>query len=287
MSKRKKKPISGFSADYRSAYREPEEAENTNNLENSVEEPDDFLPETEENTTELLGEETEQEQEKTTTRRSRHHWYGVPVGVLVLLLALVGVGFIATTIGSQIYTAVTDDSKQREYDTFLSPVVMQDPKPFSSPDQADDEFVLNASLWKTITANNGTNYANYDDQGRAIVPLGDVVDACHDLFGPNCQLQPKTPTQETFYEYNSDANEFHVVLYSSDSSFEPYTESIKKQGDSVVLRVGYVSPSDAWRTQVSSTVTKPNPTKYMEYVLKTDPSTNKQYIYSVSAVQES
>jgi hypothetical protein len=287
MSKRKKKPISGFSADYRSAYRESEEAENANDAENSVEEPDDFLPESDENAEEeLLIEETEQEAE-TTARRSRHHRYGVPVGVLVLLLALVGVGFIATTIGRQIYTAVTDDSKLREYDTFLAPAVMQDPKPFASPDKASEDFILDASLWKTITANNGTNYANYDDQGRAIVPLGDVVDACHDLFGPNCQLQPKTPAQETFFEYNSDANEFHVALYSSDSSFEPYTESAKKQGDSMVLRVGYVSPSDAWRTQVSSTVTKPKPTKYMEYVLKTDPSTNKQYIYSVSAVKES
>lgn len=288
MSKRKKKPISGFSADYRSAYKETEEAESTNSLESSVEEEsDDFLPEIDDNTEEeLLAEETEQEEE-SAPRRRRHHWYGVPVGVLVLLLALVGVGFIATTIGGTIYKAVTDDSKLREYDTFLAPVVMQDPQPFPSPDKADNEFVQNASLWKTITANNGTNYANYDEQGRAIVPLGDVVDACHELFGPNCQLQPKTPAQETFYEYNSDANEFHVALFSAESNFEPYTESAKKQGDSVVLRVGYVSPSDAWRTQVSSTVTKPNPTKYMEYVLKTDPATNKQYIYSVSAVQDS
>ena len=203
------------------------------------------------------------------------------VGSLVLLLALTGVVFIVGIVGKQIYTAATDDSQLRAYDTFLTPAVMQDPQPFASPDKAPEDFVLNASLWQAITANNGTNYTEYDDAGRVLVPLGDVVQACRDLFGPDCQLQPKTPAQETFFEYNSEENKFHVALYSSDSTFIPYTESAKNQGGSTILRVGYVSPSDTWRTQTSSTVTSPKPTKYMEYVLKTNSSTNKQYIYSI------
>lgn len=76
---------------------------------------------------------------------------------------------------------------------------MQDPKPFASPDKANPDFVLIASMWKTITANNGTNYINYDDSGRVLVPLGDVVDACRNLFGPDCQLQPKTPVQGNLF----------------------------------------------------------------------------------------
>lgn len=215
------------------------------------------------------------------------HRYGVAVGSVVLLLALVGVVFLATSIGKQIYNAATDDSNLRAYDTFLTPVVMQDPQPFASPDKAGEEFVLNTSLWKTIMADNGTNYTNYDDMGRLIVPLGDVVSACRDLFGPQCQLQPKTPAEETFFEFNSKENQFHVSLYSSDSTFVPYTINAKKQGDSTILRVGYVSPSDAWRTQTSSNVSKPKPTKYMDYVLKTNPSTNKEYVYAVQAVKES
>jgi hypothetical protein len=312
MSSRKKKNIDGFSADYRSAYGQPaEQAEDVKNTGKNDREEDDFLSEYSafsdrryvdgENangedadeelltkwTDELEPEQTEMAETERPKSSRRHHRYGVAVGAMVLFLALVGVGFIATTIGRQIYAAATDDTKLRAYDTFLASVVMQDPKPFASPDKADEDFVLNASLWKTITANNGTNYTGYDDQGRIIVPLGDVVDACRDLFGPSCQLQPKTPAQETFFEYNSDANEFHVALYSSDSSFQPYTESVRQQGDSTVLRVGYVSPSDAWRTQTSSTISAPKPTKYMDYVLKTNPSTNKQYIYAINAVKES
>ncbi|MGX8701310.1 hypothetical protein [Caproiciproducens sp.] len=294
MSKKQRRKIEGFSADYRGVYgdkpaEQPETAEPPQDIE-----IDDFLPEEQQDEGEELltkwddGLEPEPEEPEVPERpagtvRRRRRRYGVAVGALVLILALVGVGFIAAAIGKSIYFAATDDSKLRVYDSFLTTVVMQDPKPFASPDKADEEFVLNASLWKTITENNGTNYNSYDDTGRILVPLGDVVDSCRALFGPDCQLQPKTPAEETFFEYNSEENQFHVALYSSDSSFLPYTESAKKQGDSTVLHVGYVSPSDTWRTQTTSAVAAPTPTKYMDYVLKTDPSTGQEYIYAIQA----
>lgn len=218
-------------------------------------------------------------------RRRGRHRYGVFVGSLVLILALVGVGFLATTIGVKIHSALTDDTKLRQYDQFLTVVVAQDPQPFSSPDKADSDFVLNASLWQCMTSDNAANYTDYDDAGRTIVPLGDVVSACHQLFGPDCQLQPKNPTEETFFEYDSQNSQFHVALYSLDTTYTPYTESAKKKDDMVVLRVGYVPPSDETRAQsgsVSSNVT-PKPVKTMEYDLKTDPSTQKQYVYAVKA----
>lgn len=302
MSNRKNRKISEFSADYRGAFEENAEQETAGPVA-PQDDGEDFLPdsaagaddglltkwtdELEPGTPETAEQKPEKPEHKKTARRRGKHRYGVAVGSLVLALALVGVVFIATSIGQQIYRAATDDSKLRAYDTLLTPVVMQDPQPFASPDKANEEFVLNASLWKTIMADNGTNYSNYDDTGRLIIPLGDVVEACKELFGPDCQLQPKTPATETFFEYNAQANEFHIALYSSDSTVTPYTESAKKQGDSTVLRVGYVSPTDAYRTQTSSSVSAPKPTKYMEYVMKTNPTTNKEYIYAVRAVTES
>ena len=114
----------------------------------------------------------------------------------------------------------------------------------------------------------------------------DVVDACRALFGPDCQLQPKTPAEETFFEYDSVQNEFHVALYSSDSSYTPYTESERRSGGKVYLRVGYVSPSDEWRNQTSSTLEGPTPTKYMEYELTQDPSPQEYYISAIRSLEE-
>lgn len=220
--------------------------------------------------------------EKVSTKRSGKYRYGIFVGSVVLLFALVGVVFIASAIGTRIHSALTDDSKLRAYDKFLAVAVAQDPQPFASPDKADPDFVLNASIWKTMTEN-GSNYTSYDDAGRTIVPLGDVADACRDLFGPDCSLQPKNPAMETFYTYDAGKSQFHVSLYSLEGTYEPYTVKIGRDGDATVLRVGYVSPSDQTRKSsgVSSAGGKPNPTKYMEYLLKTNSSTKKEYIYAV------
>lgn len=300
MSRRKKQ--GGFSADYRDTFpmRKPEKEEKDAEPEDPIfetdpgesEEEDGFFPEEEEDGAELLTkwddglpeEGTPPEEAYVPPKRKGKRRYGVAAGSLVLLLALVGVCFLAGEVGKKIYSAVTDDSRLREYDAFLTTAVAQDPQPFASPDKADPAFVLDASLWKAMSEN-GSSYTDYDDAGRTIVPLGDVADACRRLFGPDCKLQPKSPETETFYEYSQADNNFHVALYSLDSTYVPYTESAKKKGDGVALRVGYVPPSDQWRSQSSSMSSgSPSPTKYMEYVLKTDPETKKEYIYSVNSV---
>lgn len=300
MSTDGKNEIGGYSADYRDAHaggpkKEAKSRKGSGkqkkpepNLENDTE-IDDFLPEEDSGYGERLltkwddGIETP-EPEKLREKRSGRHRYGIFAGSVVLLLALAGVVSIVAFFGMKIHAALTDDTKLRAYDKFLTIVVAQDPQPFDSPDKADPDFVLNASLWQTMTSDGASAYTNYDKEGRTIVPLGDVADACHELFGPNCRLEPKNPTQETFYEYDTAKSQFHISLYSLDSTYVPYTVSAKRKGDGMVLRVGYVPPSDETRAQSSSVSSgsTPKPTKYMEYVLKTNPTTQKEYIYSIN-----
>lgn len=220
-------------------------------------------------------------QKKPARRRSGKYRYGIFVGTVVLLLALTGVVFLAAALGQQIHRAATDDTKLREYDKMLSIAVAQDPQPFASPDKADPDFVLNASLWKAISENSAS-YTHYDDIGRTVIPLGDVADACGELFGPKCQLHPKSPATETFFTYDSAKAQFHVALYSLENTYVPYTESAKEEGDSVVLHVGYIPPTDPSRAASSgaSSSGKPKPSKYMDYVIKTGAG-KKEYIYAV------
>ena len=87
-----------------------------------------------------------------------------------------------------------------------------------------------------------------------------------------------------FYTYDSTTNTYHVSVFSSDSAMTPYTESSRREGDTTVLTVGYVLPTDPWRTQETSSGTEstaPSPSKYMEYVMKTDPDTGEEYVYAV------
>ena len=211
------------------------------------------------------------------------HRYGVLLGSLVLLLALVGVVSLAGMIGTRIYEQATDDSALRAYDEKLACIVMQDPEPFDSPETADPTFVQNAALWKSILEKR-SEWTGYDDNGLAIIPLGVVASAAEELFGPDCSLSPSSPAEETFYTYDSTTNTYHVSVFSSDSAMTPYTESSRREGDTTVLTVGYVLPTDPWRTQETSSGTEstaPSPSKYMEYVMKTDPDTGEEYVYAV------
>lgn len=74
---------------------------------------------------------------------------------------------------------------------------MLDPQPFESPEKADMDFVQNASIWKLVLSDGGSSYTLYDDDGRAMIPLGDVAAACSELFGPDISFSPRTPEEET------------------------------------------------------------------------------------------
>lgn len=312
--------IEGFSADYRNAHPQKQKAERPAprqaarknegkkpspaasdaekkrvatplpkaSMENENE-LDDFLPKGEKNDVESYltkwdeGEKPHASHTDRQRRRSGKYRYGLFTGFLVLLLALVGVVFIAVTAGQRIHSALTDDSKLRAYDKEIAVVVAQDPQPFESPDKADSEFVLDASIWK-LMMEHSSDYTTHDDIGRTVVPLGDVVEACEELFGPKCALHPQSPKTESFYTYDSAKAQFHIALYSQEGVYTPYTVSAKKEGDGVVLRVGYIPPTDPTRaasSSVSSGAEKPSPAKYMDYVIKTDGSTKKDYVYAV------
>lgn len=223
------------------------------------------------------------EQTPSLRRRGKYR-YGIGVGALVMVLAFVGLSVLVWGVGRQIYRAATDDTQLRAYDTFLSPIVMQDPEPFENEEEANAEMVMKASLWRAVTQN-GAQYNSYDDQGRTLVPLGDVVDACHALFGPNCDLQPSNPKEETFFEYDSQQNVFRVAPYSSQSSFAPYTISSKKSGDTVTLRVGYVVGD--WQDATESSSASPEPVKYMQYILKKTADGKSEYVLAVRAEKAS
>lgn len=240
----------------------------------------------------LLQEETEETPERkrperepdapTFRAKGTHRRPALITGVIVLLLALTGVGFLATEIGQQIYTIATDDSRERAYDDYLEPLVMQDPEPFSSYEAADPQMVLSASLWKALS-DNSASYTEYDQDGRTLVPLADVSDACHSLFGPQAELELSDSGQENFFTFDETINQFHVTPYSNQSSYMPYTESIRTEDGKTVLKVGYVAPTDSWREE-SGEDAAPAPVKYMEYVLVSDGK--NEYVEQVREPEE-
>ncbi len=294
--RRKAKDALSFSADYRSGSSRPVASDDPAVSRETVQERerlqdrddielDDFLPEGEtlpdDDMLSKWRDESAAAAQKATDRTSRPRGkrrYGVLLGSVVLLLALVGVVSLAGMIGTQIYSSVTDDSALRAYDEQLACVVMQDPEPFDSPETADPLFVQNAALWKSILEKR-SEWTGYDDAGLAVIPLGVVAASAREIFGSDFTLSPLAPTEETFYTYDSADNTYHVSVFSNDSAMTPYVEKSRTENGMTVLTVGYVLPTDPYRTDASESA--PTPSKTMEYVMRTDEETGEPVLYAV------
>lgn len=248
-------------------------------------------------------------------KKRRRHWYGVPMGMLVLCLALVGLIFIGTQAYEYIYARVTDDSTERAYDTYLTPVVMLDPDAFETIDAADNKMMLQAAVWKTVFENASTA-TDYDDSAR-IVFSGELVRSnAVKLFGVNCILTPvdiylpgsgvEEGMAEGTISYDEATDTYHVPLIGTVGTYQPYTVSVRNKGDVAILKVAYCvtannientlptvsqSASSAAETEDGEIIESDSGNlrviKYMEYEIAYDEDTQLQYISAVRSLEES
>lgn len=234
-------------------------------------------------------------------KRKKRYRYGLPVGILVILLAVVGLGFLGTQVYQYIYKVATDDSVERAYDTYLEPVVMLDPQPFESLEGADKKMLLQASVWLTVFDNIGRADLQYDDAARIILPADLVNESAVKLFGPNCVLNPtdisvtdmlgaEEGSPQATIQYVAEENAYHVPLPTNVGSYRPYTEKIKRKGNIKYLRVAYRTSFDY--TETGEAFSQPDgqedanyTVKYMEYELTYDPETETEYISAIRAVE--
>ena len=238
---------------------------------------------------------------KVIKKKKRHH-YGLPVGVLVILLAVVGLGFLGTQLYQYIYRVATDDSAERAYDTYLEPVVMLDPQPFESLEAADKKMLLQASVWLTVFENIGRADLQYDDAARIILPADLVNESAARLFGPDCVLEPadisvtdmlgaEEGSPQATIQYVAEENAYHVPLPTNVGTYRPYTEKITRRGNTKYLRVAYRISFD-YSTNGEIVASRPEgqedanyTVKYMEYELAYDPETETEYISAIRAVE--
>lgn len=262
-----------------------------------------------------LEEEAKQSSEpKPQQKKKRRHWYGVPMGMLVLCLALVGLIFIGTQAYHYIYARVTDDSAERAYDTYLTPVVMLDPEPFESIDAANKEMVLQAAVWKTVFEN-ATTTTDYDENARMVFSGELVRSNAVKLFGVNCILTPtdiylpgsgkEEGTPEATISYDEATDTYHVPLIGNVGTYQPYTVSARNKGDVSTLRVAYCVAADnvvstmPTVSQAAESTTTPEDEviktkngnlrviKYVEYEITYDEDTQLQYVSAVRSLEKS
>ncbi len=165
---------------------------------------------------------------------------------------------------------MVDRSRQESYTAyaeFIQPVVLYDPKPFSSIAYAQGEDLLKAAYWAAQLAHNRSNEADYnqitlpDGSARYRMPIEEVLAQGRRLFGVDLSAQSFT-IDGIVYEYDNAEGQLYVPLNTHSGLYTPKVTGVRKEAGRVELTVGYIS--------TMAVGADPQPVKTMIYTLRED-----------------
>lgn len=212
---------------------------------------------------------------ESTQNKRGNNPHAAKIGGVFILLAIIGL--IAVVVFSiNLTSSLLDNTKQlEEFEQFLAPVVMFDPVPFDSVENADQIMLLQSALMQTRFSEKRENYV-YDDNGMIVIPASDIDIAAKTLFGSNVSLFHQSFGDfENVYTYDEADNVYRVPLLIHSGYYSPMVEKITKSGKQIILRVGYIPSGSTWLTDPSGRRYAPTPDKYMNYTLEKD---GKNYV---------
>lgn len=223
---------------------------------------------------------------KEKTNKSGKNKLAFPIGIIVLILAVVG---IISTIKFAVDSVkkMTDDSADKlKYEQMLKPVVMFDPDPFDDLKQADVSQLLNSAVWSLLMSDEGTEKYPYSegDVFGIIVPQEDIEKHFVSLFGTEIDIASMHDLIDmSTYDITYDAalKSYILPITGVESAYTPKVYEIEEKGSSVILSVGYIS-NMAWAQVADNGYSAPEPDKYMKITLRE--RSGGMYVASIQAV---
>jgi len=203
---------------------------------------------------------------KQMTPAARRRRAALPVAIISYALMLVGLVAVVLWAVGVVRGIAANTSKREEYEDFIRPIVMMDPIPFDDISEADPAFVREAALWAALSDKKRDSYA-VDDLGLLLLPATDVNVAAAKLFGPDASVEHMSfEDLDGTYLYDPEIAAYRVPAISKNAD-SPLVESVSREGDTTVLRVGYVAPGTIWTTQRKDSDGRILPEKTMLYRL--------------------
>lgn len=216
-------------------------------------------------------------------KKAKKSKLALPVGILTIVMAIIGVIATIIYISNLAQARKNKEIEKANYEAMIKPVVMFDPTPFDDLSQADKSQLLYAAVWNILMDEEGMSKYPYA-QGETFgiqVPQEDIAKSFNKLFGNEIDVTTLYNTVDmSVYDitYDSALQSYILPITGVDSVYTPKVYDIKKQGNSVVLTVGYIG-NKAWADLNGDTLTAPEPDKYMQITLRD--SSNGSYIASI------
>ena len=127
-------------------------------------------------------------QKERNALRRRRRWRQL-LGAVVCLLVVIGLVSVVSG-GVRLTATLFDDSELKaEYVLRLRNLVALDPVPFDSIEEANQNTLLNALIWSSISEDK--DYER-DEVGAMYLPTADIDAAAAELYGPDVHFTYQT-----------------------------------------------------------------------------------------------
>lgn len=212
---------------------------------------------------------------QTGTKNTRN----LIIGIVVIVLALVGLFNIIGSCVRGISSVFDDSDKIAEYKAFVAPVVMNDPNTFDDVVNADQSQLMSIAMWSLLSGDIDPDTFEYSDSGM-LVGKDLVEQEFIRLFGTDV-----TPTHQTVdggdgiqFKYDGKKEGYIVPITGISAVYTPTIADINEKGSTIILTVGYLASAD-WTQDKNGDMVPPEPTKYMKIYLRS--SGDGYYISSI------
>lgn len=205
--------------------------------------------------------------------------WAFPLGLVIVLLAVVGIVFLILLSVDGIKNLSDNSKKKQKFESFLLPIVMNDPDTFDDITKADMGQLLDSTIWSLIKENKETDKYEYDND-KLLIPQKEVEKQFSKLFGK--EIKPKHQSvigSEYQFEYDEAKQGYRIPIFGMETTYTPKVIDIDKKSKALVLTVGYISGSQ-WKQDERGKMLEPDPSKYVKITLREQGS-----FYYVSAIQ--
>jgi len=200
---------------------------------------------------------------KGNKSQNKIHRRRIITGAIFCTLALIGVLSIISGVVKTGVKILDNTEEKKEYNTLLASLVVYDPLPFETPDQADQHLLKASSVWAAIMNEDMSVYET-NEWGETLLPAADVDKYFAKLFGTQIKLTHGTfSDRDVDFEFVEEAQAYIIPTTSFPTGFEPQVEKIRSSFTERTVTVGYLSPQTSWADTGARTVSK-----YVDYIFE-------------------
>lgn len=210
---------------------------------------------------------TPEEHARLHRRRARQ-----ALGLLIAVLALVGVVTVVRAGVKGVATLFDDTQQKAEYEDRLEGLVLFDPLPFDGIENINDLTLREAAVWGCVysiqeTQGGFDNYNTDPDTEQLLLPSVDVDAYLAKLVGPSFKLTHRSFEMEDMtIEFDESSQCYKIPVTGTVGYYRAVVTRLFKRSGQLHVTVGYIptsSTDDSIINQSSDT-----PTKYMDYLFQ-------------------